>query len=580
MTANNTICTSFFLQNWPLAQSIRAQLAIILIAFFLIMTALVNSAWAGPGHDHGDAPAAAMSSASPRVTAHSDLFELVGLVEGSEMKIYLDRYASNEPVTDAKIEVETGGIKGIATALADGSYSFKNDVFAKSGDLAVSFTILAGKDADLLAGELKIGSLVDDHAHDVAGKPWLRWAAYAGGALLLIAIAAAVLRRRKRTATFASNATVLIAACAVFVGASTSFDVKAGPGHDHGDEAVPATSSNAPKRLADGGVFLPKVSQRQLGIRTIAVEEASLPKSIGLTGRVVADANAGGKVQPTQAGRIEAGPRGLPTLGQAVRKGEVLAVVRASSSAIERANQQSQSTELKSNLELAKKRVARLEQLEGTVPAKDIEAAKLDVSSLQQRSTAIGASVVTLEALVAPVSGVISGANVVLGQVVDAREVLFEIVDPSRLSIEASAFDAALVDNIASASVASRSSANVEGSIALQFAGAGRTLREGAIPLLFRTEPGKGALPLAVNQPVKVVVQTKNQVKGFAVPTSAVVKSAGNQDMVWVHTGAEIFVPRTVRVAPLSGSTVSVTDGLKAGDRVVSQGAPLINQVR
>ena len=569
----NTALTTFYKLNWPSAQSIHVQAAIIVIATLMLL--LTPAVWASPGHDHGDAPAASVGTASPRVTSHSDLFELVGVVEKGEMTIFLDRYATNEPVKDAKIDVEIGNIKGVAAVQPDGSYLFKNDVLAKPGELAVSFTVMAGKDADLLAGDLKIGSPVDDHAHDAADKPWMRWAAYAGGALLLIVIAAAVLRRRKRSSALASNATFLIAACALFIGATTSFDAKAGPGHDHGDEAASTASSNAPKRLADGNVFLPKLSQRQLGIRTVAVEEASLPKSIELTGRVVADANAGGKVQPTQAGRIEAGPRGLPTLGQVVRKGEVLAVVRASTSAIERANQQSQSTELKSNLELAKKRVARLEQLEGTVPAKDIEAAKLEVSSLQQRSAAIGASVVALEALSAPVSGVIASANVVLGQVVDAREVLFEIVDPSRLSVEASAFDAALAGNIASASIASS-----QGSVALQFAGAGRTLREGAIPLLFRTEPGKGALPFAVNQPVKVVLQTKEVVKGFAVPTSAVVKNSSNQDMVWVHTGAETFVPRTVRVAPLSGSTMSVTDGLKAGDRVVSQGAPLINQVR
>ena len=569
----NTALTTFYKLNWPSAQSIHVQAAIIIIATLMLL--LTPAVWASPGHDHGDAPAASVGTASPRVTSHSDLFELVGVVEKGEMTIFLDRYATNEPVKDAKIDVEIGNIKGVAAVQPDGSYLFKNDVLAKSGELAVSFTVIAGKDADLLAGDLKIGSPVDDHAHDAADKPWMRWAAYAGGALLLIVIAVAVLLRRKRSSALASNATFLIAACALFIGATTSFDAKAGPGHDHGDEAASTASSNAPKRLADGNVFLPKLSQRQLGIRTVAVEEASLPKSIELTGRVVADANAGGKVQPTQAGRIEAGPRGLPTLGQVVRKGEVLAVVRASTSAIERANQQSQSTELKSNLELAKKRVARLEQLEGTVPAKDIEAAKLEVSSLQQRSAAIGASVVALEALSAPVSGVIASANVVLGQVVDAREVLFEIVDPSRLSVEASAFDAALAGNIASASIASS-----QGSVALQFAGAGRTLREGAIPLLFRTEPGKGALPFAVNQPVKVVLQTKEVVKGFAVPTSAVVKNSSNQDMVWVHTGAETFVPRTVRVAPLSGSTMSVTDGLKAGDRVVSQGAPLINQVR
>ena len=575
MNAQNFIFSFFYMSNRPIAQSILAQIAVLMVALAVVLTTFFSYAWAGDGHDHGDAPAAATGTAAPRLTSHSDLFELVGMVEGNEMKIYLDRFTTNEPVTDAKIEVEIGNIKGIAAAQADGSYIFKNDVFTKPGDLSVSFTVIAGKDADLLAGDLKIDGPIDDHAHDENAKPWLRWAAYAGGALLLAAIVFVAMRRRRRAATFASNATFLLAACALIIGATASFVAIAGPGHDHGEESVPAASGNAPKRQADGGVFLPKLSQRQLGIRTVAVEEASLPKAVELTGRVVADANAGGKVQPTQAGRIEAGPRGLPTLGQAVRKGELLAVVRASTSAIDRANQQSQSTELQSNLDLAKKRLARLEQLEGTVPAKDIEAAKSDVSSLQQRSAAIGASLVALEALVAPVSGVIASTHVVAGQVVDAREVLFEIVDPNRLSVEASAFDAALVGNIASASITS-----TQGIVALQFAGAGRTLREGAIPLLFRTKPGKGVLHLAVNQPVKVILQTKEVVKGFAVPTSAVVKNTSNQDMVWVHTGAETFVPRTVRVVPLSGSMMSVTNGLEAGDRVVSQGAPLVNQVR
>ena len=581
MNARNATFTHFYPSNWPLAQLIRAQLATIFIALFLTLATLINPAWAGPGHDNGGEPAAAVGTASPRFSTHSDLFELVGMVEGNELKIYLDRYTTNEPVTDAKIEVEVGSIKGIALEQADGSYSFKNDVFAKPAELAISFTILAGKDADLLAGDLKIATPADDHADDEVAKPWLRWAAYAGAALLLVLIAVAVLRRR--SASFASNATFLVAVCILFLSTTASFDAKAGPGHDHGEEAAPAASGNAPKRQADGGVFLPKVSQRLLGIRTVTVVEATLPKAIELTGRVVADANAGGKVQPTQAGRIEAGPRGLPTLGQAVRKGEVLAVVRASSSAIERANQQSQSTELKSNLDLAKKRLARLEQLEGTVPAKDIEAAKLDVTSLQQRSAAIGASVVALEALVAPVSGVIAAANVVAGQVVDAREVLFEIVDPARLNVEASVFDAALLSNIASASASP--SAGVH--IPLAFVGAGRALREGAIPVLFKTAAPKSGSPanaalvaLAVGQPVKVLVQTKEQVKGFAVPAGAVVKNASNQDMVWVHTGAELFVPRMTRAVPLDGATVSVVDGLKAGDRVVTQGAPLVNQVR
>ncbi len=553
--------------NMPIALIQQALAAIIFIAF-----SFFGTAWAAGGHDHGDEPPAASGAASPRISSHSDLFELVGVVENGEMTIYLDRYASNEPVTDARLEVDAGAAKGAATPQADGSYKFKHALLGQPGTLSVSFVISAGQETDLLGGDLVLADLHAGGHHADDHRPWLRWAAYAGAALLLVAMAGAALTGRRGK----NFATILIAGGALFAGATVTFDAQAGPGHDHGEASAPGASGNAPKRLPDGGVFLPKTSQRQLGVRTISVEDASLPSTVELTGRVVLDSNAGGKVQPTQAGRIEAGPRGLPQLGQAVRKGEVLAVVRASSSAIERANQQAQSAELNASLELARRRVERLQQLEGTVPQKDIEAAQSDVTSLRQRAAAVAGSVSATEALIAPVSGVIAAASVVAGQVVDAREVLFEIVDPSRMSVEASAFDAALAANIASASA----SAAPGSSVPLQFVGAGSSLRDGAIPLVFRTLPGKTALPLSIHQPVRVTVQTKSQVKGFAVPLGAVVKNTSNQDMVWVHTGAELFAPRTVRQVPLDGGTAAIVDGLKAGDRVVTQGAPLVNQVR
>lgn len=83
-----------------------------------------------------------------------------------------------------------------------------------------------------------------------------------------------------------------------------------------------------------------------------------------------------------------------------------------------------------------------------------------------------------------------------------------------------------------------------------------------------------------MNQAVRVLVQTGQAVKGVPLPAASVVKSASNQDMVWVHTGAEVFVARPVRVTTLDGATVAVVDGLKAGERVVVQGAALVNQVR
>jgi hypothetical protein len=367
------------------------------------------------------------------------------------------------------------------------------------------------------------------------------------------------------------KASVLVLALGLATGLPTQ--AVAGPGHDHGD-APAAPSANGPQRLPDGSVFLPKPAQRQLGVRTLPTEAASLPRSFELNGQVVMDPNAGGKVQPLNAGRIEPGPRGLPNLGQAVRKGEVLAYVVSSASAIERSGQAAQLAELRAAKSLADKRVARLKELSDTVPRKDIEAAETEVQSLTERIAALGTGVAPREALVAPVSGVIAAARIVTGQVVDAREVLFEIVDPARLRIEALTFDAALANDIGSATIAVGAER-----VPLIYIGAAPSLREQALPLVFGAQ-GKPPAALAVGQPVRVFVQSKSKVQGIAVPLASLLRNPANQTIVWVKTAPERFEPRVVTTAPLDGVRVAVLSGLQAGDRVATQGATLINQVR
>ncbi len=349
--------------------------------------------------------------------------------------------------------------------------------------------------------------------------------------------------------------------------------VHAGEGHDHGD-APAAPSANGPQRQPDGSVFLPKPAQRQLGVRTLVTEVAELPRTVELGAKVLMDPNAGGKVQALNAGRIEPGPRGLPNAGQAVRKGEVLAYVVSSAAPIERSNQAAQLAELRAAKALADKRVARLQELADTMPRKEIEAAESEVASLAARVAAVGGGLSNREALVAPVSGVIASAHVVAGQVVDARELIFEIVDPSRLRIEALAFDAALAANIGGATMA------VGGKrVPLIFVGASRSLREQALPLSFRAQ-GEALDQLAVGQPVRVFVQTKDKVKGVSVPVASLMKNPANQTVVWVKTAPERFEARAVTTEPLDGVNAAVTSGLEPGDRVATQGATLINQVR
>lgn len=349
--------------------------------------------------------------------------------------------------------------------------------------------------------------------------------------------------------------------------------VHAGPGDDHGD-APAAPSVSGPQRQPDGSVFLPKPAQRQLGVRTFVTADAELPRTVELGARVLMDPNAGGMVQPLNAGRIEPGPRGLPNPGQAVRKGEVLAYVVPSAAPIERSNQSAQLAELRAAKGLADKRLARLRELADTVPRKEIEAVESEAASLAARINAVGIGLSTRETLMAPVSGVIASANVVAGQVVDARELVFQIVDPSRLRIEVLAYDPALASNIGGATMAIG-----DQRMPLIFVGASRILREQALPLTFRAE-GAALEQLAVGQPVRVFVQTKDKVKGIPVPVASLMKSPANQTVVWVKTGPERFEPRPVTVEPLDGVNVAVTSGLGQGDRVATQGATLINQVR
>lgn len=376
------------------------------------------------------------------------------------------------------------------------------------------------------------------------------------------------LHAARHTVLFAA---LLAAACALWLAGAPHALAHEGESHD----APPAaTSGNGPQRLPDGSVFLPKPAQRQLGVRTLLVAEAELPRTFELNGQVVMDPNAGGKVQPLQAGRIEPGPRGLPNPGQPVRRGEVLAYVVPALAPIERANQAAQLAELRAAKALADKRLARLNELADTVPRKDIEAAASDAQSLAERIATLGHGLAAREALVAPVSGVIASATVVSGQVVDARELAFEIVDPERLRIEALTFDASLATQVGSASLALGSER-----VPLSFIGAAHSLREQALPLIFRAE-GRALAALAVGQPVRVFVQSKAQRRGMAVPAAALMKNPANQTIVWVKTAPERYAPRTVTVEPLDGVNVAVTAGLQAGDRVATQGAALINQVR
>ena len=109
------------------------------------------------GHDHGEPPAAELLPVlAPRAEAAGDAVELLVVIDAGQLTLYLDRFDTNEPVTGARIEVESGRFTGVASSLGDGVYRMPAAPLQQPGEHALVFTVQFGDQADLLETTLKV----------------------------------------------------------------------------------------------------------------------------------------------------------------------------------------------------------------------------------------------------------------------------------------------------------------------------------------------------------------------------------------------------------------------------------------
>ena len=167
---------------------------------FIAVALFALTAWSHGGEDHShDAAAPAMANdIAPRATTQTEDFELVAVLADGKLTLFLDRSASNEPVADAEIEVESGAFKAVAAQLAPGIYALPGEAFANPGKYPLSISVQAGDTADLLTATLDLAPPAG--VEHVAGwDKWARRVAWgASGALLLAGAGLVAVRRRHR----------------------------------------------------------------------------------------------------------------------------------------------------------------------------------------------------------------------------------------------------------------------------------------------------------------------------------------------------------------------------------------------
>lgn len=174
----------------------------------------------GPGGEHLDAKTTSTTGAAmPRLEAKSEGFELVARLQPGELSILIDRYETNEPVLGAQLDVESGPLKATAAFRAESGDYVVTDVallraLASPGEHALVFTLLAGKESDLLDGTLvSAGGVTTAHGHaDDDGhshEPTLRRAAWASAGVLALGLLGLVVwwrQRRRERMTSAAGA--------------------------------------------------------------------------------------------------------------------------------------------------------------------------------------------------------------------------------------------------------------------------------------------------------------------------------------------------------------------------------------
>jgi RND family efflux transporter MFP subunit len=565
MTLGRAVCRGTF-----------AHLLFVHVCLLLLSVPAGRFALAHEGHDHGAAANSPVGPASPRVTAVSENYQFVGIVEGEVLVIYLDRFADNAPVMSATIDVTIGDTSVQAEPQKNGTYEVTSPRLKTPGSHEVIVNITDGETTDLLVAAVAIpepssGFAGFDHTiwshlgeHLQPTTRLLGWVS--GGALGLVGLGLLLNGRRRGIAV------VVLALGGIVIGSTVAL---AHEGHDHGPAPGAAANGNAPQRQPDGMIFLPKPSQRLLEIRTQILTPETTTRTVRFAGRIVANPNRSGVVQSTIQGRFIPPPEGVQLIGASVKAGDVMGSVAPSFISKDASDMTQTLGELDQQIALARTKLARQESLlrSNVVAPAVVDEIRIQLEGYLTRRKELLAARVAPEELRAPVDGVITAVRVVAGQVVSQSDALFTIVDPKSLMVEALAFDQ-IGEGVEGA--VSVTGDNVKSR--LRFVGRSRSLQQQYSVLSFEVlDPDPG---LNVGTPVTITGRSGTPVTGIIVPRAAIAQAPNGQMVVFSQKEPEIFEPKAVRFEPFDAGSVLVLAGVARGDKIVVQGAQLVNQVR
>jgi cobalt-zinc-cadmium efflux system membrane fusion protein len=175
----------------------------------------------------------------------------------------------------------------------------------------------------------------------------------------------------------------------------------------------------------------------------------------------------------------------------------------------------------------------------------------------------------------APMDATVLRSHANVGTTVEAGAALFDLGEPSALWVVADVFekDLALVDVGAEASIEITSLTQpLIGQVVAESAAIDPETRRASV---FITLSGSQVL-LKPGMFARTTILASSPSR-IVLPTTAVLLKNGSETIVYVQTGDNQFEPRKVLVGPSREGKVPVMEGLKAGEKVVTAGALLLD---
>ena len=220
----------------------------------------------------------------------------------------------------------------------------------------------------------------------------------------------------------------------------------------------------------------------------------------------------------------------------------------------------------------AHERAQRLAQ-EGIIPRKDVEQAAADLA--RTRADAIAAQrIAELATLRAPIAGVVTALNASLGASADVGQPLVEVTDPTALDIvlNVTPTEASRVRVGARVALAAGQSASGEALGTGTVASVAGTVDTATRGVAIRVAPTGTRRVLRVGETVFGEVEVAMRPRAITVPIEALVPE-GEGFKVFVVDSALVAHATPVTVGARTATVAEITDGLAAGQRVVTYGA-------